>query len=460
MSYERGLDTFPIDLNFTPADLILKYQALGASGRYPHWTLERDYLRRKTLASKGISVALEYVANTNPVRVYLPEDTPQALQMLNFAYALAEADFYKNNVLFDKTNSQMDQLIHLHALRIRQYSGQYGKEAVASMFNAAYAIRSLIDPFALDKPAWQEYKNANTKQFKEATRIKEASKSPYDDLWDLEDKKPEPEVKLPQLLPSVPFPMEPEQDVLWFIATYSPKIEDWQRDILTMVRAEAQYFYPQEQTEIMRAGWKVYQARETMRELQNRGQLTQSASIEWSKAYATLTAPYPVGINPYSLGLIVWEDIARKYKGQPYPGEKVERDYKGDRIDPKSFAGRADYDPFLVRTTIPGDRYFLDNYLTPQLIKDLGLKKEDLMAAKAVPFITVAINGANYQGTGGLHLQHGPDGRDLNIDLAKETVLLIYNLWGRPVHLETYEKGRKIALDCVNEKIGTILTVS
>ena len=39
-------------------------------------------------------------------------------------------------------------------------------------------------------------------------------------------------------------PPQPEKDLL-FIEEYSRELEDWQRDILTMMREEMLYFWPQ-----------------------------------------------------------------------------------------------------------------------------------------------------------------------------------------------------------------------
>ena len=41
------------------------------------------------------------------------------------------------------------------------------------------------------------------------------------------------------------FPPQPEKDLLLFIEQYSRELEDWQRDILTMMREEMLYFWPQ-----------------------------------------------------------------------------------------------------------------------------------------------------------------------------------------------------------------------
>ncbi len=66
------------------------------------------------------------------------------------------------------------------------------------------------------------------------------SKSPYDDLWNLDTKEKE---QRPVRRKIKQFPLKPEKDLLLFIEEHSRELEDWQRDILTMMREEMLYFY-------------------------------------------------------------------------------------------------------------------------------------------------------------------------------------------------------------------------
>jgi stage V sporulation protein R len=43
-----------------------------------------------------------------------------------------------------------------------------------------------------------------------------------------------------------------------FIEEYSRELEEWQRDILTMMREEMLYFWPQLETKIMNEGWASF----------------------------------------------------------------------------------------------------------------------------------------------------------------------------------------------------------
>ncbi|MFO5357170.1 SpoVR family protein, partial [Salmonella enterica subsp. enterica serovar 1,4,[5],12:i:-] len=65
--------------------------------------------------------------------------------------------------------------------------------------------------------------------------------SPYDDLWSLDEKRKTPSNRKKRRK----FPPQPEKDLLLFIEEYSRELDEWQRDILTMMREEMLYFWPQ-----------------------------------------------------------------------------------------------------------------------------------------------------------------------------------------------------------------------
>jgi len=49
-------------------------------------------------------------------------------------------------------------------------------------------------------------------------------------------------------------PEEPQRDVLHFLIEHAP-LENWERDVLSIVREEAYYFAPQAMTKVMNEGW-------------------------------------------------------------------------------------------------------------------------------------------------------------------------------------------------------------
>ena len=106
-----------------------------------------------------------------------------------------------------------------------------------------------------------------------------------------------------------PFPPRPEKDILLFIEEHSRELEPWQRDILTMMREEMLYFWPQLETKIMNEGWASYWHQRIIRELD----LTSDEAIEFAKLNAGVVQPSKTGINPYYLGLKIFEDIEERY---------------------------------------------------------------------------------------------------------------------------------------------------
>lgn len=94
-----------------------------------------------------------------------------------------------------------------------------------------------------------------------------------------------------------------------FIEQYSRDLTDWQRDIMTMIREEMLYFWPQLETKIMNEGWASYWHQRIIRELD----LSSGEAIEFAKLNAGVVQPSRTSINPYYLGLKVLEDIEERY---------------------------------------------------------------------------------------------------------------------------------------------------
>ncbi|MES7204591.1 SpoVR family protein, partial [Cutibacterium acnes] len=162
--------------------------------------------------------------------------------------------------------------------------------------------------------------------------------SPYSDLWSLDE---EEKAGQPADAEKIRFPARPEKDLLWFIEQHARGLEDWQRDILTVMREEMLYFWPQLETKIMNEGWASYWHIRILRELD----LTPEETIEYSKLNSSVVVPSRHQLNPYYLGYKIFEDIEKRFG----------RDYM-----------------FEVRE-LDSDQSFLRNYLTKELVEDLDL---------------------------------------------------------------------------------------
>lgn len=145
---------------------------------------------------------------------------------------------------------------------------------------------------------------------------------------------------------------------MWFIQEFSEVLTDWQRDIMSMMREEMLYFWPQMETKIMNEGWASYWHQRIIRELD----LNSEDTIEFAKLNSSVVQPSKQSLNPYYLGLKIFEDIERRWDN-PTREEQ-------ERWGRKPGQGRAKM--FEVRE-FDSDTSFIRNYMTKQLTEDLDL---------------------------------------------------------------------------------------
>lgn len=333
------------------------------------------------------------------------------------------------------------------AERIAHYEMVYGKDEVEKFLDAVLSIHEHIDPSLI----------GSTLQYGEYEDIEEEvekKRTPYDDLWDLDEKA---ENEAEKKLKRKKFPPYPEKDVLLFIQEFSRELEEWQRDIMTMMREEMLYFWPQLETKIMNEGWATYWHQRILREMD----LTTDEAIEFSALNANVIQPSKSSINPYLLGLKIFEDIEERYN---HPTEEMRR--RG--VKPNS--GREKI--FEVRE-IESDQSFLRNYLTKELVEREDLYvfekqgreykitdkafesiRDNLVAQRVnggFPYITVA-NG-DYLRNGELYLRHHYEGTELDLPYLEHVLPYVYQLWGRTVHLETVVNEKPVLFTCDGKKV-------
>lgn len=217
---------------------------------------------------------------------------------------------------------------------------------------------------------------------------------------------------------------------------------------MTMVREEMLYFWPQLETKIMNEGWASYWHQRIIRELD----LTSDEAIEFAKLNAGVIQPSRTSINPYYLGLKIFEDIEERWNN---PDEEM----KKQGVKPNS--GREKM--FEVRE-LESDISFLRNYLTKDLVlrEDMYLFQKQGRDYKIVdkkwtevrdqlvsmrvnggfPYITV--NDGDYMKNGELYLKHSYEGVELDLKYLEKVLPYIYQLWGRTVHLESVVENRSM----------------
>ncbi|MEH7343074.1 SpoVR family protein [Bacillus sp. JJ1532] len=434
-----GLDYYPMRYEICPADIIYTFGAYGMPTRFSHWSFGKQFFKMKLHYDLGLSKIYELVINSDPCYAFLLDSNSLIQNKLIVAHVLAHCDFFKNNIRFQNTKRDMVESMAATAERIRQYEILHGKKAVETFLDAVLAIEEHIDPSLMrPKLSW----NLDDVEYEEE---EPTASSPYDDLWKLDERnnqKPDPVKKKKKI------PPQPEKDLLLFIESYSRELTDWQRDILTMMREEMLYFWPQLETKIMNEGWASYWHQRILREMD----LTSSEALEFAKLNAGVVQPSRTNINPYYLGLKIFEDIEERYNN---PTEEM----KKHGVQPGS--GREKM--FEVRE-IESDISFLRNYLTKDLVmrEDMYLFQKQGKDYKVVdkqwehvrdqlvsmrvnggfPYLTV--NDGDYLKNGELYLKHWFEGIELDLKYLEKVLPYVHQLWGRSVHMETIVEGKNM----------------
>lgn len=442
-----GLDYYPMRYEICPSDIIYTFGAYGMPTRFSHWSFGKTFHRMKMQYDFGLSKIYELVINSNPCYAFLLDGNSLIQNKLIVAHVLAHCDFFKNNARFSKTNRNMVESMSATAERVREYELIHGTETVETFLDAVLAIQEHIDP-RLVKPYYGDKKkrDAEAKKAKSKYGDTKAGKTGYEDLWELDKDHPANRSDDEQ---AKKFPPQPEKDLLYFLEEHSSVLEDWQRDIMTMLRDEMLYFWPQLETKIMNEGWASYWHQRIVRELD----LTSEETIEYAKLNSGVVQPSRHSLNPYYLGLKIFEDIEKRWDA---PSEE-------DRNRFGRQPGRGREKMFEVRE-FDSDTSFIRNYLTKELVDDLDLyifeKKgpewkitEKAWESVRDQLVYSRINGGfpvlyvqdgNHTNNGELYLKHSFEGIELDIKYLEKTLPYVQKLWGRTVHLETIIEEKSV----------------
>jgi stage V sporulation protein R len=447
---EFGLDCYPQEFELCDHNGMLGYMAYsGMPSHYPHWSYGKSYEKLKTLYDHGVSgLPYEMVINSNPALAYLMRDNTLLLQVLTIAHVYGHNDFFKRNFTYNSTHAEYTiELFKAHALRVRRYieDPSIGIEKVEHMMDAAHAL------------SLQRRRNLAIRKLSQTEQVERALESarPPDDPFKRIHSTPqyvEPNVR------KVPY--DPEDDILLFIRDHNPFLQEWEKDLLTIVDEESKYFIPMIETKIMNEGWASYWHKRILESLD----LEQGLRLEFIVRHNQVVRPIPGQLNPYHLGLRVWEDLYRRYTN-PTP-EEIKRDGPPNKsADEKIFEARE----------VERDSSFLRRYLTEDLMRDMDIfqyepRGDDLVVSKVsdeegwravkenllrnigmATIPVIKIEDADFGQNRTLYLRHYHDGRDLHMEYAEKTLAYLYRLWGRECVLETTVQGKRSLL-CFNDR--------
>ncbi len=449
-----GLD-FP-EVRFEMLDYRMLNQVAAYDGfptRYPYWRFGMEYERLSKSYAYGLHRIYEMVINTEPCYAYLLASNQPVDQKLVMAHVYGHADFFKRNLWFAHTNRKMLDEMANHASRIRSYVERYGLEHVENFLDACLSLENLID---LHAPGIQRRPTPPADLTVEEPPL--AYKLPAKDYMDSFINPPEFMAEQQRRLEEAEqqrqhFPEEPERDVLLFLLEHAP-LENWQYDVLDIVREEAYYFGPQRQTKIMNEGWASFVHTHLMTERA----LDANELIDYAEHHSGTVAVQPGHLNPYKLGLELYRDIEDRWNRGAFGAEYEACENLQARREWDRQLGQGRQKVFEVRR-IYNDIGFIDEFLTEDFAREHRLftfeynedenqyeiasrqfqdiKRRLLFQLTNAGQPVIEVSDGNYENRGELYLIHRHEGIPLDLPFAQATLGNLYTLWKRPVHIET-----------------------
>jgi stage V sporulation protein R len=410
LASEYGLDWFPILYETCDYyEMIGNMAYHGMPTHYRHWSFGKSFERTHAMYDAGLEgLPYELIINSDPSLAYLMEENPLYLQVLIMCHCVGHSDFFKNNITFANTGPSHILLRMRNAKRFVDNlieDPSIGVQKVEDILDAAHAL-SLQIP--------RRYKKYIPQKKQKVQLIKDIKDGKYEDA----DTTPSPRA----------IPVNPETNILAFLAECSPHLEDWERELVYFALEDAEYFMPQIRTKIMNEGWASFWHYKLMHDLQ----LPTSMHLPFLKTHNEVIKPHLGSINPYHLGFYLFKKIEERHGLE-------ECFIAREALNDESFIRQYLIEEDCAELSLFTFGLKKKNYVIEDVSDEPGWKsvKENLIkqvSANNIPSITVErVDSANI-----LCLKHDHEGRDLELEYAESVIEHITTLWGDVVKLDTF----------------------
>ncbi|MBA1262285.1 SpoVR family protein [Stutzerimonas stutzeri] len=460
-----ALDTYPNQIEVITAEQMMDaYASVGMPLGYHHWSYGKHFLSTEKSYSRGqMGLAYEIVINSDPCIAYLMEENTITMQALVIAHAsYGHNSFFKGNYLFrtwTDAGSIIDYLVFARQY-ITQCEERHGINAVEDLLDSCHALMNYgVDRYKRPYPISAEEERRRQKDREEHLQKQ------INDLWRTI---PRASGKGDEEDDDQRFPVEPQENILYFVEKHAPLLEPWQREIVRIVRKIAQYFYPQRQTQVMNEGWATFWHYTLLNDLYDEGLVTDGFMMEFLQSHTSVIyqpgfdSPYYSGINPYTLGFAMYQDIRRI----------CEKPTEEDRHWFPDIAGSDWLTTVKFAMQNFKDESFILQFLSPKVIRDLKLfsildddHKEELL----VPAIhdesgyhtirellaaqynlgnrepNIQVWSVDRRGDRSLTLRHQQHDRKPLGGSTEEVLKHLHRLWGFDVHLYSMQDDNRVA---------------
>ena len=464
---KMGLEYFPFIVEFVPYDVMAEIASYGGFPvRFPHWKWGMEYEELSRGYEFNQYRISEMVINTNPAIIYCMDSNTLVDNVDVIAHALGHNHFFKNNIFFEPTDTNMLNKLANHATRIRNYMARWGEEVVIEFIDHVMRIETLIDP----SKAWKKktIKQINVKderKYHYPERL--VSKHNYMDEWvnpkdfidDQNDK-----IKKKEAKDYLDIFAGPEKDIFGYIKDHAP-LKAWQQDVISMLYEESLYFSPQRLTKTINEGFASFVDHVVMCEqgLTALGQKTEDCGIWHYAKHKMMVLGGKYSQNPYKLGFELLLNIEDRWNKGKFGREWEECDDLRTREnwDKKLGLGR---DKIFEVCKFNNDFTLIQEFFTPEFCEEKKffeyrkfpngewkIVNRDFKSIKQ-KLLQRHLNGGlpdirlvdpNHLGRGWFLLQHNYDNRPLFHTFACETLTSLYKLWNNIIVISTHSQDNQ-----------------
>ena len=305
----------------------------GFQQRYPHWRWGMQYDQQQKQNQYMGGKAFEIVNNDDPCHAFLQMSNDIADQKAVITHVEAHSDFFANNQWFDD-NPNSSEMLARNSEKIESImeDPDIERSEVEKWIDNILCLEDNIDQYS--EFVWRELDTSDDEDSPTENPIENLNLSEDVERAVLEDvERPEEEAT---------YLDNTEKDILKFLiengkqfdGETSEEYEEWQLEILDILREECYYFAPQKMTKIMNEGWAALWESIMMTDEQI---ADEKDLIKYADHMsAVLNSP---GFNPYSLGMALWQHIENTVNRR----EVVDKLLRVEGITPDNFRRDIDF---------------------------------------------------------------------------------------------------------------------
>jgi stage V sporulation protein R len=450
---------------------------------YDYWVHDVEVLKEKGRYELYPSNPYETVINTRPAISFYNDNNPDWMNVMIFYHVLAHIDFFQNNLYFrhtrdyDFTGQALSDKRMIAKLRSEKgrwvdYIIEFSR-GIDNLVGYHYELSQLSRPpktnsskmldFYFDVFLQSIKKTKINEYVKEIERynqhIKESQEHGEKAFFaEVFRKYPEFDAIFKKSLEKKP---AQRLDLIQFLLEHSEFLRkeknSWMKPVIEMIRKTSLFFQPQIRTKIMNEGWASYWHEKLF--LQD--DRIDGHEVDFARTHAGVTSMPRVGLNPYALGMRLFQYIEQlsgkgkysiRFRRLSDVRQREQFDtHTGGGLD-FLFTLRDNYDDFMYINTFV-DQDFVNQYklfvagrrlnqnkgVWEYFVKSRSAEKYRRMLLDTLyhpPYIQIDQEKTN---NGNLYLVHVFEGKPLVKEFIANTMLGIEYLWGSPVQLETTE---------------------